>query len=359
MSGRWCSPRRTPPPRHCSAGRTPAYSRRTRGAVSVTATRAREPGGRVRGSGQRLRASGQRLRRLSLEQWCTVAVVLASVAFVFSRLHPGLILANTTPTGGDTGAHVYTPAYLRDHLLPHGRLAGWSPGWYAGFPLFQFYPVVPALAIVVLDLVMPYGIAMKLVTTAGLLMLPVAAWASGPLTAQRFPTPAILAASTIPFLFDQSFNIWGGNIESTLAGEFSFSIALSLAVLSFGLWSRALRTGRGKSWAAGALALTAVCHPIVAFYAAVGTVTIVVAHLGRGREGRRRLRDALAMGAVAVALSSFWVVPFVARRRYLSSMGFGHLPEAGKTSLDYLAPPHLRWVLAVAAVGVIASLWQR
>ena len=59
--------------------------------------------------------------------------------------------ADTTPTGGDMGAHVWGPAYLRDHLLPNGRLVGWTPDWYAGFPAFQFYMVLPSLAIVMLD----------------------------------------------------------------------------------------------------------------------------------------------------------------------------------------------------------------
>jgi hypothetical protein len=301
----------------------------------------------------------RRVRGATAEQWCTFLVVAACVVFVGSRLHPGLIIANTTPTGGDTGAHVYAPAFLRDHLLPHGRLSGWAPGWYDGFPLYTFYPVVPALGIVGLGVVLPYGIAMKLVTTAGLLFLPIAAYAAGRLARLSFPTPAVLAAATIPFLFDQSFSIWGGNVESTLAGEFSFSIALSLAVLSFGLWCRALQTGRGKSWAAGILGLTCVCHPIVAFYAAVGTATIVAVHLVTRQAPLRRLRDAIAMAAVAVLLASFWVVPFVMRRTDMSSMGFGPLPDPGKNAFDYLAPPHLRWVLGVAAVGVIASLWRR
>ena len=36
-------------------------------------------------------------------------------------------------------------------LLPNGRLSGWSPDWYAGFPAYTFYMVVPSLAIVALD----------------------------------------------------------------------------------------------------------------------------------------------------------------------------------------------------------------
>ncbi|MGE3620133.1 MAG: hypothetical protein AB7L84_06690, partial [Acidimicrobiia bacterium] len=62
------------------------------------------------------------------------AVVLACAAFVFFQLHPRLILSAAVPAGGDMGAHVWGPAYLRDHLLPDLRVSGWTPDWYAGFP---------------------------------------------------------------------------------------------------------------------------------------------------------------------------------------------------------------------------------
>jgi len=294
------------------------------------------------------------LRRISVERAVSWAIVAGALLFTLSQLHPGLLLADTTPTGGDTGAQVYAPAYLRDHLLPSGRLSGWAPGWYAGFPLYQFYPVVPALLILVLDILLPYGVALKLVTVSGILLLPIAAWAAARLADLRFPTPAVLAVSVVPFLFDQSFSIWGGNIQSTLAGEFSFSLALSLALLSFGLLCRALRTGRGRAGAAAMLGLTFVCHPIVALYAGIGTFTIVMCHLDR-----RRLRDALLICAVAGALSAFWVLPFVARSSLMSSMGYTPLPGPGESALTFLAPSHLRWIMGLAAVGGLAAAVQR
>ena len=54
-----------------------------------------------------------------------------------------LVFDQTTPTGGDMGAHVWAPAYLRDHLLPHFQLSGWSMDWYGGLPIYRFYMVVP------------------------------------------------------------------------------------------------------------------------------------------------------------------------------------------------------------------------
>ena len=117
------------------------------------------------------------------------------------------------------GAHVWGPAYLRDHLLPHGRLTGWTPDWYAGFPAFQFYMLPPALLIILLNVVLPYGIAFKLVTVLGVLTLPLAAYVMGRLFRMPFPGPPLLAVATVPYLFDRTWTIYGGNIASTLAGR--------------------------------------------------------------------------------------------------------------------------------------------
>jgi uncharacterized membrane protein len=114
-------------------------------------------------------------RRFSPAALVTGAVVALAVAFVFLQLSPSLLFANTTPAGGDMGAHVWAPAFLRDHLLPHFRLTGWAPDWYAGFPLLHFYFPLPSILVVAVGTVIPYDIAFKLVTVAGVLALPVCA----------------------------------------------------------------------------------------------------------------------------------------------------------------------------------------
>ena len=88
----------------------------------------------------RMEAVKERLQtRPSVESVITFGVVVAVVLFVLAQLQPSLLVADTTPAGGDTGAHVWGPAYLRDHLLPKGRITGWTPDWYSGFPAFTFY----------------------------------------------------------------------------------------------------------------------------------------------------------------------------------------------------------------------------
>ena len=59
-----------------------------------------------------------------IQSWVTLFVVAACAGFVFYVVHPDLIFRNTTPTGGDMGAHVWGPCYLREHLLPAGPGVG-------------------------------------------------------------------------------------------------------------------------------------------------------------------------------------------------------------------------------------------
>ncbi len=73
-----------------------------------------------------------------------ILVVACCCAFVWLHLQPHLLLTNTTPSGGDMGAHVWGPAYLRDTLLPSGRITGWTMDWYAGFPALTFYFPLPS-----------------------------------------------------------------------------------------------------------------------------------------------------------------------------------------------------------------------
>jgi hypothetical protein len=135
--------------------------------------------------------------------------------------------------------------------------------------------VPPMLAIVVLDVFLPYGVAFKLIAVSGLLALPVAVWLFGRLAGLRRPVPELMAVGAVGFLFDRTFSILGGNIPSTLAGEFSFSISLALAIVYLGLVANGLQTGRYRALAAVVVALCALTHVIPLFFAIAGTVVLL------------------------------------------------------------------------------------
>ncbi len=67
-----------------------------------------------------------------------------------------------------------------------------------------------------------------------------------------------------------------------MAGEFSFSIAISLMMLGLGLLARGLEDGKGRlmMWASIVLALACLSHGIVLIYTAVGALVIVACRSG-------------------------------------------------------------------------------
>ena len=297
-----------------------------------------------------------------VERRTQLALAAAIIAFttlmVFFTLQPSLIFRNNTPTGGDMGAHVYGPAYLRDHLLTSFRLSGWSNDWYAGLPIYRFYMVVPAIFILLFDIVLPYGIALKLVAVAGLLALPVCTWLFAKLARLVFPLPELLVVASTVFLFDESFTIYGGNIASTMAGEFSFSIALAFSILGFGVFIRGLETGKYRIAATLLLALAALSHGIVLLFVFLGYVLILAMH-----RDAAKWRLGLPVIGTAILLSAFWVVPFVLNHSYMTDMKYEPQPTGYSESfIDMFFPLHTVFnviVMGFAIVGFLSALWRR
>ena len=306
------------------------------------------------------------MRKPTLPAVLTFLAVAGAALFILLHLQPGLIAAKTTPAGGDMGAHVWGPAYLRDHVLPKGRITGWTPDWYAGFPAYHFYFPLPNLLIVLLDVVLPYGVAFKVITVSGLVTLPVAAWGLGRLTRLPFPIPALLALSTVPFVFDRFHTIWGGNAAATLAGEFAFSVALSLALVFIGVVYRSLETGKGRGLAAALLAATALSHLLPAAFAVLAAVVLLVLR----RPDRARWRIVITIGVVGLFISAFWFVPFIVRHAQglSNDMGWERTQEYTKNLLPWMrtddgAPAgstrHLKLTIPLALVGVGLGIARR
>src|ERR1019366_10381160 len=81
--------------------------------------------------------------------------------------------------------------------------------------------------------------------------------------------------ATLPFLFDASFTIDGGNLFATMAGEYAFSLSLALALLTIGLFARGVRTGRGYWFAALALSATLASH-VLPWLFSLGAIAVLV-----------------------------------------------------------------------------------
>ena len=296
--------------------------------------------------------------RLRWERRVGLAVALLACAYVFYQLHWNLVLRDTTPNGGDLGAHVFWPDFLRDHWFGKLRLSGWAPSWYAGFPAGQFYFPLPAVLIALLDVVVPYNVAFKLVSVSGAVALPAAAYAFARGLRFPWPAPPAFAIVAVRYLFEirrgavepakESWTIYGGNLASTLAGEFSFTIALALALWFLATLARSLETRRRLWLPALLLALTVLCHIVVGAFAVAGALVVWLAH-----GPRRTLRIAAAIGVVAFLLTTVWSLPLLAAQSFTQNMRYEKVDHYLQ-QLD-----HPIWVWILCGVAIVAAGWWR
>ena len=183
-------------------------------------------------------------------------------------------------------------------------------------------------------------------------------WAFGRLAKFRYPVPELMALAAVVFLFDESFSIYGGNVKSTMAGEFSFSIALSFAVLGLGLFARGLENGKYRNWAAVVLALAMLSHGIVLIFVVLGALLMWLIWLDRTRAWY-----GFTVGVTAVLLSAFWVFPFLFNHQYMTDMKYGFRPSGANDSFWDMFFPWTTFLDVVvsgfALIGFATSVARR
>ncbi|MGH7411787.1 MAG: 6-pyruvoyl-tetrahydropterin synthase-related protein, partial [Candidatus Methylomirabilis sp.] len=286
-----------------------------------------------------------------LERTSTAFALTLTYALLLWYLRPSLLLSPTITAGGDTIYHYVAAKYLRDYLLPNGKIVGWMPGNLAGFPLFLFYFPLTFLLIAGLSFLVPFPVAFKLGTVAGTFALPLAALLSLRWIGCRFPVPAIGAILTLPFLLMTGNSMWGGNLPSTLAGEFSHSLSFALVVLFQGVLYSGVRTRRRAGWCAVLFAVVGFAHGygmIIAAGLALYFLAVEVNFLGT-------FLYLFRVYAIGGLLLGFWLVPLVAYLHYTT--GFPLTWDFG--SYMEIVPVVLWPTLAVAVITVAMAWWSK
>ena len=312
------------------------------------------------------------------------AIVVVIIYVILWSLHPSLVFSTSLITGGDTGAHLALPAYLKTqgNLF---NLTPWYPGWFAGMPAYTYYFVLPDILAVLASYVIGFAVAFKLATILGSVLMPITAYAMGRLFRAPRPVPIALALATLPFLFDASFTIDGGNLFSTMAGEYAFSLALALSLLTIGLFARGVRTGRGYWLAAISLSATLASHllPWIFTLVAVGVLVVfeLLARRGIGDprdldvargDYARPVRFAVGAGIISFALSAWWLVSFATTQNLTNSMGYTNDDVSSlhaifttlgwftlNTSTNVSGAGGDRWVIILAGIAVVAAFIVR
>ncbi len=241
-------------------------------------------------------------------EWAGATIVMLVTAWLISHAHPELWITPTWSTGGDVASQVFYAAIFADEWFFNGKISGWMPESFAGFPAFTFYFPLPFSLIALLSPIVGTPIAFKLVSMSPAFLLPAATYAM--LGLWRWPVALRLAglAGAAGFILTEETSIWGGNILAQLAGEFAYSWGLLWAVLFWGMVVFSWRRGKGW-WIIAALleAAVAMSHGYALLMAGFGAFAL----LFFSRQPWRDLRLLLATHALAFLLIGFWLMPLV------------------------------------------------
>jgi hypothetical protein len=177
---------------------------------------------------------------------------------------------------------------------------------------------------------------------------------------------AIAGVAGSLFVFMESYSIFGANIKSTLAGEFSFGWSFALSILYVGLVVRAYREGRKLDvWAGVVLGLSALAHIITTIVVVIAVLPLVLAPVALLFIDRDRARTA---GAGALGVMSSWVIGFGITAFWSIALGVNVL--SGMTTDMGWAPvkaivgnyqnpgsPIPGELVPVLVVGIIGIVW--
>lgn len=284
-----------------------------------------------------------RAGRLALE----LGVLAGCWAYLLLYFRPDLLFSPGVTTGGDTASHYYAAWYLKNVLLPSGRILGWCPGNLAGYPIFQFYFPLPFLGMAALSALGSLAVAFKLVTAGGAFILPLGCWLGLRLARAPFPAPSLGAVFSLLFLFNNTNAAYGGNLPSLLAGEFTYSYSLALMVVYLGALAGDLDQRRHPLRPALWLAATGLCHggPLLFGVLAGGLLLF-----------SRRLPDrAVYLGkvyALAFGFMGFWIVPLLAYASYNSPHNMVWIIGEWRAVLPPLLWPLMLLALASLVLGL-------
>lgn len=280
------------------------------------------------------------------------AILALLAGFTLYHLSPHLLFVNTVTTGGDTPAHNYLAAHLAKQFFGHGRIISWANGWWCGFPMFQYYFPLPYLCMALLDLILPFNIAFKLVSVSGILLLPPCTYLAARRLRSPDPIPIVAAILTIPMLFDTYHTMWGVNINSTLAGMIANSLSFPLMLLVISAAFGDADSGRFRLRTPLLIALLLGSH---FFTSLMGCLIVAAIPFMRPRAGiRRAFLVLLIEGLLGIILMAWWLVPLFLKSPFTVEFGSNWTVHILKQ-----IPPSLWIALPFALVALVATRKQR
>ena len=157
-----------------------------------------------------------------------IKVALGSLLIIFLRVE--LVFSDLLPTGGDMGAHIVPTKFFVNELFNNFKISGWSQDWFAGYPVYYFYFPLPPLITSLLNFLFPFSISFKSMVLISQILLVVSIEMIMRENSKEFSFYGFGVG--LLYLLTESFTIFGGNLASSLAGQYSFTYSIAFANLS-------------------------------------------------------------------------------------------------------------------------------
>jgi len=236
--------------------------------------------------------------------WLLVAGISLWVA---DHTRLDLWILPTWTTGGDTASHILYANVFREWVA-EGKISGWMPEVFMGFPAFSYYFPMPFVLGVYLSKLIGLPVAFKFIAMLPAVLLPLGTYVMGALLGWPVAARLLGAAGAAGFVLTTGTSIWGGNLMAQMAGEFAYSWGFLWTVIFWGVLGWALRRG-GRVWILAALleVLVAFSHGYALLVAGFGAFLFPLLY----RNWRQALPAVLKVHTLAFLLLGFWLIPLI------------------------------------------------
>ena len=236
----------------------------------------------------------------------SILILLMSEVLLILLFPWSLIFEPTLAAGGDTPSHFIAAVAMSRSPLALFSPVTWIHGAFAGYPLFLHYFPLPFALMALISKAVSLLVAFKLVTLLAIIPLPAAVFLCLRRLGYRQNIPAIGALLSLPFLLMTEDSMWGGNIFSTLAGEFAFGISFIVYIIFTGKLYADI-SGKGKCSPGSSVieALIALSHGYPLLQSIMGSSYFIL--------WGRNLRSILQLHSAAAGFAAFWLLPLLWR----------------------------------------------
>jgi hypothetical protein len=250
---------------------------------------------------------------------------------------PADLLGPNPATGGDTGSH-YWPVYtLKNFGFPEFTIKVWNPGNLMGEPHLVHYFPLPFIFMALLGFVMPLPTAFNVGTIAPLMLLPLCIFVFFRKIGMKFPGPILGAAFVLPYIYNESYSMWGGNTLSTMAGQFAHVYAFCFLFLGLGFVYESFLRHKISLWGVLFLAAVALSHAYVLLIVPVFFACFFL--FSKKETFKQDFKVLFITGIYTLLLSVWFVYPMIDNNKWTTplpmSWGFHGITDTFLSKIFY------------------------